>query len=108
MPHMYILECADSSYYVGSAQDLETRLGEHEGGLGANHTSKRLPIKLVYCEEFDRIDDAFMREKQIQGWSRRKKQALIEGQSDKLIEFSRNYAQFGRNTQSLNGDGSPD
>ncbi len=77
MPYMYILECADESYYTGSTKDLERRLWEHQNGLGANHTAKRLPVKLVYCEECDRIDDAFYREKQVQGWSRKKKEALM-------------------------------
>ena len=77
MPYMYILECADGSYYTGSTKDLERRLWEHQNGLGANHTAKRLPVKLVFCEECDRIDDAFYREKQVQGWSRKKKEALM-------------------------------
>ncbi len=77
MPYMYILECADGSYYTGSTKDLERRLWEHQNGQGANHTAKRLPVKLVYCEECDRIDDAFYREKQVQGWSRKKKEALM-------------------------------
>lgn len=77
--YMYILECADGSYYTGSTLNLEKRLWEHQNGEGANHTKKRLPVKLVYCEPYDRVEDAFNREKQIQGWSRRKKQALIEG-----------------------------
>ncbi|MFH0919774.1 MAG: GIY-YIG nuclease family protein [Fibrobacterota bacterium] len=89
MPHMYILECADQSYYTGSTWDLERRFEEHQAGLGARHTSKRLPVKLVYFEEFDRVEDAFNREKQVQGWTRKKKQALILGQADKLPEMAR-------------------
>ena len=95
MPYMYILECADGSYYTGSAWSLEKRLWEHQNGLGANHTKKRLPVKLVYCEVFDQMKDAYRREKQIQGWSHRKKQALIEDNAEHLIEFSKNYTQFG-------------
>src|SRR5688572_14900398 len=91
---MYILECADKSYYTGSTINLELRVLQHQNGEGANHTKKRLPVKLVYFEEFDRIDEAFYREKQVQGWSRRKKEALIEGQYDKLPELSRNYTQL--------------
>ena len=75
--YMYILECSDSSYYTGSTNNLGIRIWQHQNGLGANHTKKRLPVKLVYCEEFDRIADAYFREKQVQGWSRRKKKALI-------------------------------
>ncbi|MEQ8217253.1 MAG: GIY-YIG nuclease family protein [Arenibacter sp.] len=76
---LYILECSDGSYYCGSTVDLDKRLNEHNAGKGANHTKKRLPIKLVYVEEYDRIDKAFYREKQIQGWSRDKKEVLISG-----------------------------
>ena len=82
--YMYILECADGSYYTGSTTDLEIRLQQHQSGEGANHTRKRLPIRLVYYEEFDRIDEAFYREKQVQGWSRRKKEALMENLSEDL------------------------
>jgi putative endonuclease len=76
---MYILECADESYYTGSTYNLDLRLAQHQKGEGANHTKNRLPVKLVYYEEFSRIDLAFYREKQIQGWSRKKKEALILG-----------------------------
>jgi len=69
----YILECADGSYYTGSTVNLELRLKQHNAGEGANHTRKRLPVKLLYYEEYARIDQAFYREKQIQGWSREKK-----------------------------------
>ena len=57
---------------------------EHQSGEGANFTKKRLPIELIYVEEFERIDYAFKREKQIQRWSRGKKEALIEGDIEKL------------------------
>jgi putative endonuclease len=101
MPYMYILECADGSYYTGSTWNLEKRLWEHQNGLGAKYTEKRLPVKLVYCEPYDRVEDAYRREKQIQGWSRRKKQALIEGNTENLIEFSKNYTQYGRPEERL-------
>jgi len=94
--YMYILECADGSYYTGSTNDLDWRLIEHQNGEGANYTRKRLPLKLVYYEEFDRIDEAFYREKQVQGWSRRKKEALIHGKLNELQELARNYSQFPR------------
>lgn len=63
--YMYILECSDGSYYTGSTNNLELRLTQHDNGDGANHTKKRLPVKLVYFEVFQRIDEAFNREKQI-------------------------------------------
>ena len=84
MPYTYILKCCDDSFYTGSTLNLEKRLQEHNAGEGANYTSKRLPLELVYYEEYDRIDDAFFREKQIQGWTRKKKKALIEGKNTDL------------------------
>ncbi|MBP9135190.1 MAG: GIY-YIG nuclease family protein, partial [Saprospiraceae bacterium] len=64
--YMYILECANGKYYVGSAQDLKARIRQHQDGEGANFTWKNLPVRLVYFEEYDRIDDAYLREKQVQ------------------------------------------
>ena len=86
--YMYILECADGSYYTGSTKDLERRLSEHQNSHGANYTKKRLPVKLVYVEEFSRIDEAFYREKQVQGWSHKKKKALIERDVDNLHKYA--------------------
>ena len=77
--YMYILECFDETYYTGSTKDLELRVQQHQEGIGANYTSKRLPVTLLYYEEYDRIDHAFYREKQVQGWSRKKKEALMAG-----------------------------
>jgi predicted GIY-YIG superfamily endonuclease len=85
---MYILECSDKSYYTGSTVDLERRLEEHQSGNGANHTKKYLPVKLIYFEEFDRIDEAFYREKQVQNWGRKKKEALINSQFDELHKLA--------------------
>lgn len=85
---VYILECSDGSFYTGSTINIKQRLNEHNNGQGANHTKKRLPVKLVFLEEFDRIDDAFNREKQIQGWSRNKKIALINRDFEKLPKLA--------------------
>ena len=92
---IYILKCYDDTYYTGSTIDLELRIDQHQKGFGANYTKKRLPIKLVYFEEHHRIDLAFKREKQIQGWSRKKKEALISNQQNELPRLSKNYTQFG-------------
>lgn len=89
--YMYILECADERYYTGSTNNLKRRLLQHRKGEGANFTCKYLPVKLVYCEVFDRIDKAFYREKQIQGWNRAKKRALIEGHNGELPLLSKSY-----------------
>jgi len=91
MGYMYILECSDGSYYTGSTKNLEKRIWEHQTMLGANHTKKRQPVELVYFEKFDRIDEAFYREKQVQGWSRKKKQALIQGHFNNLSDLSVAY-----------------
>jgi putative endonuclease len=88
MPYMYILQCADGSYYTGSTWNLEKRLWEHQNGLGANYTAMRLPVSLVFCEQCERVEDVFRREKQVQGWSRRKKQALIAGETNALKIFA--------------------
>jgi len=93
--YVYILQCSNGKYYTGSTKNLKKRLNQHQMGEGANFTRKHLPVKLVYYEEFQRIDDAFYREKQIQGWSRKKKEALINGESSKLPVISRNYTQYG-------------
>ena len=86
---MYILKCVDDSYYTDSTKKLEFRLYQPQKGEGANHTKKRLPVKSVYFEEFERIDRTFYREKKLQGCSRKKKEALIENNFEKLKEFSK-------------------
>nr|WP_321230500.1 GIY-YIG nuclease family protein [uncultured Psychroserpens sp.] len=92
--YTYILDCSDGSYYTGSTKDLGIRFIQHQRGEGANHTKKYLPVKLVYIEIHKRIDLAFDREKQIQGWSRKKKEALILNQKETLPNLSKNYTQF--------------
>ena len=69
MAWVYILRCADGSYYVGSTTDVERRLWEHNEGLGARYTRTRLPVRVVYAGEFDTVADAYDREKQVQGLS---------------------------------------
>jgi putative endonuclease len=86
--YMYILECSDGSYYTGSTKNLDLRLAQHQGGEGSNHTKKRLPVKLLYFEEYARVDEAFYREKQVQGWSRKKKEALMSGFSEELKKLA--------------------
>ena len=93
---VYILRCSDGSYYTGSTTDLQRRLTQHQAGLGAIYTQKRLPVELVYVEQFLRVEDAFHREKQIQGWSRNKKEALMKGAFNQLPSLSRNYSEYGQ------------
>ena len=86
--YMYILECSNGSYYVGSTINLDKRVKMHQDGLGANHTKKYLPVQLVYFETFDKIWKAFKREKQIQRWTYEKKAALIRGDIELLKELA--------------------
>jgi len=91
MAWTYILRCRDGSFYTGSTdKELDARVWEHnhDDARAANYTRKRRPVALVYAEEFGRIDDAFRREKQLQGWSRAKKQALIQGRRADLPVLS--------------------
>jgi len=88
MPFLYILVCGDGSYYVGSTRNLDTRMAQHYSGAGGAYTAKRQPVELVFAQEFDRIDDAYAREKQVQGWSRAKRAALIDGRMNDLPRLS--------------------
>ena len=100
---VYILLCADNSYYTGITNDIERRLTEHEGGSHFDsYTAKRLPIKLVYEKSFKTALEAITFEKQVKSWSRKKKEALIEGHIDKLKELSvckneTNYLNYKKN-----------
>ncbi|MGF1630945.1 MAG: GIY-YIG nuclease family protein [Kiloniellaceae bacterium] len=73
-----MLRCADGSYYVGSTRkSLEERLAEHNAGLPKSYTCSRRPVSLVWSQEFENVTDAIAAERQIKGWSRAKKEALI-------------------------------
>ena len=78
--YVYILLCGDDSYYVGSTKDVGLRFWQHSNGEGGVYTMERLPVLLIYVEIFSRIDYAFNREHQLKKWSRKKKQALINGE----------------------------
>lgn len=80
MPYFtYILECADQSFYVGSTNDLEKRLRQHnESKYGAHYTKIRRPVVLLYSEKFDTLKEARKRESEIKGWRREKKLNLIK------------------------------
>ena len=87
--YVYILRCADGSYYTGHTDDLEIRIGEHQAGTFPGYTKKRLPVELMFSDEFSSREDALDGEKQIKGWSRAKKEALIAGDWERLKELSR-------------------
>ena len=90
---VYILRCSDGAYYVGTTRaTLERRVNEHNAGVYGGFTKKRRPVELVFHQEFDRITDAIAAERQIKGWRREKKEALIRGDFDALVALSRNRA----------------
>ncbi|KPK30976.1 MAG: hypothetical protein AMK69_01815 [Nitrospira bacterium SG8_3] len=86
---VYILRCADGSYYIGSTRDLERRLRAHEEGRAAAYTARRLPLKLAYSEKHGTMEAARQREPQIKRWSRKKKEALIKGNTEGLKSVSK-------------------
>ncbi|MDD5218799.1 MAG: GIY-YIG nuclease family protein [Candidatus Omnitrophica bacterium] len=86
---VYILLCSDESYYVGSTSDIERRLTEHQNQKGSHYLRSRLPVKLCYQESLETRDSALKRERQIKGWSRAKKTALIAGDYFRLIRLSK-------------------
>lgn len=89
--YVYILQCADGRYYVGSTRgSLEMRVAEHNNGSYGGYTKSRRPVSLVYWNAFDRITDAIAAERQLKGWSRAKKEALIRGDIAALRKASRN------------------
>ncbi len=90
MPHVYILRCSDDTYYVGSTWALEGRLWQHNhSDDGALYTRRRRPVTLVWSAEFDSIEQAFAFEKRISGWRREKKEAVIKGEFEALVEMAR-------------------
>ena len=81
---VYILRCDDDSYYVGHTENLDLRLAQHQSGDLGGYTKPRRPLQLVYSQSFGTRDDAFAAERQIKGWSRQKKEALIAGDWERL------------------------
>ena len=85
---VYILLCADGSYYTGCTTNLQQRIAEHFEGKYGGYTSTRLPVKLLWAEEFVDVRDAIVLERQIKGWTRKKKEALMQGNFKLLHELS--------------------
>lgn len=79
--YVYMLRCSDSSYYIGTAtgNDLSHRIAQHNAGAFPGYTFSRRPVVLVWSEHFDRITDGIAAERQLKGWNRAKKEALIKG-----------------------------
>ena len=85
----YILKCSDGSYYTGHTEDLEKRIADHQAGILSGYTTSRLPVQLVFSEIFDSREKAYYAEHQIKGWSRRKKEALISGNFELLVQYAK-------------------
>lgn len=92
--YTYILKCADDSYYTGSTDDLEKRFTQHQNGQGCEWTNSRLPVTLVWSQQFDSRDEARQAEHQIKRWTRRKKEALIRADFDKLKKLAKRATPF--------------
>ena len=88
---VYMLRCADGSYYVGSHRgvDVAARVSEHQGGKDTKaYTYRRRPVELIWASEFQRILDAIAFERRIKGWSRAKKEALVRGDWDEIVRLA--------------------
>jgi putative endonuclease len=87
--YVYILECSDGSYYVGSTTDLAVRVRVHQSGKGPKHTAIHLPVSLVFSEQHTTLESTVQRERQIKRWTRANQEALIDGSFARLHELSR-------------------
>jgi putative endonuclease len=99
VPWVYILRCADDSYYVGSTRDLESRLQQHAIGSVDAFTKSRRPVALAWAQECEHIEDAYVLEHKIKGWRREKKLALINGRYSDLPRLSRSGSHKPRSAQ---------
>ncbi len=88
--YTYILRCRDGSYYVGHADDLDVRMGQHQTGALGGYTATRRPVELVWADRFRTRDEAFAAERKLKGWSRAKKEALMAGDWDLVSKLARN------------------
>jgi putative endonuclease len=87
---LYIVKCCDGAYYTGTTRtSLELRVAEHNSGAYGGYTSARRPVLLAFSQEFERIEDAIAAERQVKGWSRAKKQALMRGDFEGLQALAR-------------------
>ena len=92
--YVYILKCSDDSFYIGITNDVKRRLQEHNSDKNKfSYTFTRRPLELVWFEKFTSPNEAISKEKQLKGWSRKKKLALINKNWEQLMRFSKNYTQ---------------
>ena len=93
--YVYILRCVDGSYYVGHTDDLETRIAAHQQGDIDGYTRTRGPVRLVFSEQVPSRLEALERERQVKGWSRAKKEALIKGNWTRLSRLAGSHGSAG-------------
>jgi len=99
--YVYILRCIDYSYYVGHTDDIQRRIAQHDAGEIPGYTEGRRPVRLVFVQEFSHRDEALAAERQLKGWSRAKKEALIleNWERVRLLARGRNYTDRGDDTK---------
>ncbi len=105
----YMLRCGDGSFYVGSTDDLENRVNDHQAGVGCAYTTKRLPVELVWFQEFGTRLQAKEAETQIKGWSRAKKQALIRNDFELVSALGKkqDWVAYRERRERLEAEGDP-
>lgn len=102
---VYMLQCSDGSFYIGSTADLSRRISEHElGVLPSSYTHSRRPVKLVWTQEFPSQEEAFASERQIKGWSRAKKKALIKDDWEEIHQIVKRERKRREKEQRINDE----
>lgn len=96
MRYVYMLRCHDNSLYIGETDELTQRVDRHNEGRGCRYTASRLPVTLVYAEQFASRIEAANRERQLKGWTRAKKEALIAGNWRVLKQLSQSHSAHSR------------
>ena len=102
---VYILRCSDGSYYVGHTDDLEQHVSQHQSGELGGYTAHRLPVQLAYSNEYTTRDEAFAAERQIKGWSRKKKEALMRADWEELQRLAPGRSRGHPSTGTLRAQG---
>ena len=86
---IYILHCADDSFYIGHTDNLDLRVAQHQTGEVAGYTASRSPVELVFAQECATREEALAAERQLKGWSRAKKEAMIRGDWSEVSRLAR-------------------
>ena len=93
--YVYIVQCCDNSYYTGITNNIERRLWQHQTGYNTScYTFNRRPVKLKYCERFQHVKQAIAWEKQLKGWSRKKKEALFKEDWEEIKRLAKSKSQL--------------